>query len=53
VGVVQRLRQAGAEGVLLGCTELGLCIDQAVSPLPVIDSTAAHIAMLADFVLAR
>ncbi|MDR1264055.1 MAG: amino acid racemase [Propionibacteriaceae bacterium] len=53
VGVIQRLRLAGAEGVLLGCTELDLSIDQAVSPLPVIDSTAAHIARLADFVLER
>ena len=51
VGVIRRLQQAGAQGVLLGCTELDLIIGQEVSPLPVIDSTAAHVVALADFVL--
>lgn len=51
VGVIERLQRAGAQGVLLGCTELDLSVTDAVSPIPVIDSTASHIIALADFVL--
>ncbi|MDR1214701.1 MAG: amino acid racemase [Propionibacteriaceae bacterium] len=51
VGVIERLGQAGAEAVLLGCTELDLSLSSDVSPLPVIDSTTSHIALLAEFVL--
>lgn len=42
VGVVQRLADAGAQAVVLGCTELCLILDDATSPLPTVDSTTAH-----------
>lgn len=40
--VIEALRQAGAQGVILGCTEIGLLIQQQDSVLPVFDTTALH-----------
>ena len=37
--VVTRLKAAGAEAVILGCTEIPLIVDDANSPLPTLDST--------------
>jgi aspartate racemase len=38
-GVFTRLRAAGADAVVLGCTELPLIMSEANSPLPTLDST--------------
>ena len=38
-GVIARLRDNGCDGVVLGCTELPLILDDAKSPLPTLDST--------------
>ena len=40
--VLERLRQAGAGGVILGCTEIGLLVGADDSPLPLFDTTAIH-----------
>lgn len=40
--VIGRLRQEGAEGVILGCTEIPLLIKQEDSPIPVFDTTTLH-----------
>ncbi|HOW19552.1 MAG TPA: aspartate/glutamate racemase family protein [Phycisphaerae bacterium] len=40
--VIGCLQDKGAEGVILGCTELGLLIKQADSPLPLFDTTVLH-----------
>ncbi len=40
--VIDRLKEKGAEGVILGCTEIGLLICQADSSLPVFDTTQIH-----------
>ena len=37
--VIDRLKAAGCDAVILGCTELPLIIDDAASPLPTLDST--------------
>ena len=37
--VIGRMKGKGCDGVLLGCTEIPLIIDDANSPLPVLDST--------------
>ena len=37
--VIDQLRVEGCDGVVLGCTEIPLLIEQADSPLPVLDST--------------
>ena len=40
--VIADLKRAGAEGVILGCTEIPLLIKQKDVDIPVIDSTDAH-----------
>lgn len=40
--VIEDLKRAGAEGVILGCTEIPLLIKQKDVDIPVIDSTDAH-----------
>lgn len=37
--VIARLKQAGCDAVILGCTEIPLIIDDGNSPLPTLDST--------------
>ncbi|MEN6669565.1 aspartate/glutamate racemase family protein [Psychrobacter sp. B38] len=49
--VIETLAAQGAEGVILGCTEIGLLITQADSPIPVFDTTAIHAAAAVDFLL--
>ncbi len=41
--VIQRLQADGAEGVILGCTEIELLIDQLHVDLPVFPTTALHV----------
>lgn len=48
---IARLADSGAQGVILGCTEITLLIDAASSPLPVFDSTALHAAAAVDWML--
>lgn len=40
--IIDRLGQAGAQGVILGCTEIGLLVKQADASLPVFDTTQIH-----------
>lgn len=42
VRAIEQLQADGAEAVILGCTEIGLLIDDSVSPLPVYDTTQLH-----------
>ncbi len=42
VEAVARLAARGAEAVILGCTEIGMLIDDSVSPLPTYDTTELH-----------
>ena len=42
VEAIARLASRGAEAVILGCTEIGMLIDDGVSPLPVYDTTELH-----------
>ena len=51
--VIQDLANKGAEGVILGCTEIGLLIQQADSPIPIFDTTAIHAAAAVDFLLSH
>ena len=50
--VINELAAQGAEGVILGCTEIGLLISQADSLIPVFDTTAIHAAAAVQFLLA-
>ena len=40
--IIERLATAGAEGVILGCTEIELLISAADSPIPVFPTTRLH-----------
>ena len=42
--IIARLADAGAEAVVLGCTEITLLISPADSPIPVFDTTGLHAA---------
>lgn len=42
VAVIERLRDRGAEGVILGCTEIGMLIRPEDVTLPVFDTTLIH-----------
>lgn len=42
-GVIERLTEQGAEGVILGCTEIELLVSAADSPVPVFPTTALHV----------
>jgi aspartate racemase len=42
VTAIERLAARGAQAVILGCTEIGMLIDDSVSPLPVYDTTELH-----------
>ena len=51
VEIIEELVKQGAEGVILGCTEIPLLIKQKDSPVPVFDTTALHAAAAVDFAL--
>ncbi|MDQ0194167.1 aspartate/glutamate racemase family protein [Paenibacillus wynnii] len=40
--VIQRLVDEGAEGIILGCTEIGLLVKQKDSEVPLFDTTVIH-----------
>ncbi|RCS59493.1 aspartate/glutamate racemase family protein [Parvibium lacunae] len=51
LSIIAGLQQQGAEGVILGCTEIPLLITQADVTVPVFDTTALHIQQAVDFML--
>lgn len=51
--IVDRMRGAGAQGAILGCTEIPLLITQADRPdFPMFDTAGLHVAAAVDFALA-
>jgi aspartate racemase len=42
IGIIERMVNQGAEGVILGCTEIGLLIHQEDSRVPLFDTTRIH-----------
>lgn len=40
--VIAELTEAGAEGIILGCTELPMILEQSDSPVPLFDTTTIH-----------
>lgn len=51
LSVIERLAQQGAQGVIFGCTEIGLLVPVEMSPLPVFDTAAIHAADAVAFML--
>ena len=49
--IIDGLKENGAEGVILGCTEIGMLIRQTDSSLPVFDTTVIHAKRAAEMAL--
>jgi aspartate racemase len=49
--IIAALKSQGCEGVILGCTEIGLLIQASDSPLPLFDTTHIHAEAAADWCL--
>jgi aspartate racemase len=52
-GVIARLVEAGAEAVILGCTEIMLLVRPEDSPVPIFDTTALHAEAAVEFALSE
>jgi aspartate racemase len=50
--IIADLVQAGAQGVILGCTEIGLLVKPEDSPVPLFDTTEIHAAAAVEYALA-
>ena len=50
--IITELSQRGAQGVILGCTEIGLLIDQQHTSVPLYDTAAIHAQKAVEFSLA-
>ncbi|MBQ0732924.1 aspartate/glutamate racemase family protein [Aquimarina celericrescens] len=48
---IELLKQRGAEGIILGCTELPMLIDQSESDVPLLSTTQLHAEMASNFIL--
>ncbi|MFN9927895.1 MAG: aspartate/glutamate racemase family protein [Phenylobacterium sp.] len=51
VAIIARGQAAGADGIIFGCTEIGLLLDAAAVPMPTVDSAVAHVQAAVDFAL--
>jgi aspartate racemase len=49
---IKRLRRQGADGVILGCTEVGLLLGPEDTDLPMFDTTRLHVEKVLDVALA-
>lgn len=49
--IIQSMIEQGVEGVILGCTEIGLLIQQQDLNIPVFDTTQIHVDALVNFAL--
>ncbi|MBN2393267.1 MAG: aspartate/glutamate racemase family protein [Anaerolineae bacterium] len=50
--IIGRLVQSGAEGIILGCTEIGLLIHDEDSHVPLFDTTKIHAVAAVEYALA-
>lgn len=53
IAMIEKAKAAGADSIILGCTEICLLLDPAGLPLPGIDSTAIHATAAVDFALGQ
>jgi aspartate racemase len=51
--IIRRLVKQGAEGIILGCTEIGLLVKQEDSPVPLFDTTKIHAMAAVKYALAN
>jgi len=53
IGIMERLVLQGAQGVILGCTEIPLLVKQEHTAIPLFDTTYIHASAGVDFALAE
>ncbi|HEX2815810.1 MAG TPA: aspartate/glutamate racemase family protein [Phenylobacterium sp.] len=51
LAMIEKGRAAGADGIIFGCTEIGLLLDPAQMPLPTVDTAVAHCEAAVAFAL--
>jgi aspartate racemase len=49
--IIERLAKAGAEGIILGCTEIGLLVKEEDSRVPLFDTTRIHAVAAVEYAL--
>lgn len=49
--IIQRLVDQGAQGVILGCTEISMLVGPSDSPVPIFDTTRIHARQAAEWAL--
>jgi aspartate racemase len=49
--MIEKGRAAGADGIIFGCTEIGLLLDPTQMPLPTVDTAIAHCEAAVEFAL--
>ena len=49
--IIERLAKEGAEGIILGCTEIGLLVKKEDSRVPLFDTTRIHAIAAVDYAL--
>jgi len=51
IGIIEQMVNQGAEGVILGCTEIGLLIQKQDSRVPLFDTTRIHAEAAVEYAL--
>ena len=51
LAIIEKGRAAGCDGIVFGCTEIGLLLDPAEMPLPTVDTAVAHCQAAVTFAL--
>jgi len=51
--IIEKMAGQGAQGIILGCTEIGLLVHQEDSPVPLFDTTRIHAEAAVQFALGK
>ena len=51
LNAIADLAERGAQAVILGCTEIGLLVQQGDTPVPLLDSTEIHVKKAVEFIV--
>lgn len=47
--IIQKMRENGAEGIIMGCTEIPMMLDQADADIPLFDTVLIHVHKAVEF----
>jgi aspartate racemase len=53
VGIIRKLAGRGAQGIILGCTEIPLLVSEADAGLPLFDTTVLHAEAALNYAVSR